>query len=449
MSLANVLPLPRNSAYDPPMAGEGRLDPLGFAVIADRIADSYARPVRARMRRIRFLTTMAIGGTFIWDLNSIEPAVAGDTADIAFERVVVEALAHNAQSGVQLDTGIPGITKAQAALLSKSRLDARGYLKSPRVFGFSGVYRPLAQATSLADKSGGVLEAGRELIVGLETDSGLRGLATGNSGTKGGDFLAWLAQESANSLRTGRNCFSPRHPYVSLLASIAAPQGAGPAEREALHRVLTHPRMSAQPEDDAVYLELLLTVNRMLNSNLNEWEMVHALQDEGSPALKTRMQMVIVFEEFARELLWAFDTFRFVSSQSVGGFPDPNVLRSNDVLRSVAGSMSDLFNTALTRISQAVDQGVDPSLPGAFAERFSVFGETGSIDQFIEALMTHHAAVQKNKAPDGKRPWIEASGAGYAARPMFTVNSEPELQDKFIHQYRLMTLVDFLADIHG
>ena len=449
MSLSTVLPLPRNSAYDPPSAGEGRLDPLGFGVIADRIADSYARPVRARMRRIRFLTSMAIGGTFIWDLNSIEPAVAGDTPDIAFERVVIEALARGGQSGVHLDTGIPGITKAQAALLSKSRLDARGYLKSPRVFGFSGVYRPLSQATLLTDRWGGVLEAGRELIAGLEPDSGLNGLATGKTGTDGGDFLAWVAQESANSLRTGRNCFSPKHPYVSLLASIAAPQGAGAAERAALHGVLTHPQMSLQPEDDGAYLELLQILNQEMFIDSSEWDMVRALLEKGSPALRARMLMLIEFEEFARTLLWAFDTYRFISSQSVGGFPDRQVLQANNVLRNVAGSVSGLFNSTLAEMSQAVDQGVDPSLSGAFAERFSAFGEISSVVQLIEVLMAHHFAVQKNKAPDGKRAWLELGGAGYAIRPMFTVTNEPELQDKFIHPYRLLTLVDFLVDIHG
>lgn len=449
MSLVNVLPLPRNSAYDPPLAGEGRLDPLGFGSIADRIADSYARPVRARMRRIRFLTTIAIGGTFIWDLNSIEPAVAGDTPDIAFERIVIEALARGGQSGVQLDTGIPGITKAQAALISKSRLDARGYLKSPRVFGFSGVYRPLAQATLLTDRSGGVLEAGKELIAGLESDSGLKGLASGEGGTEGGDFLAWVAQESANSLRTGRNCFSPNHPYVSVLAGIAAPQSAGRAERKALHQVLTHPQISTQPEDDAVYLELLGMLNQEVFSGLSEWEMVPALIDAGSSALRARMLMLIEFEEFARKLLWAFDTFRFISSQSVGGFPDSQIIYSNQALASVASSTNESFNRVLSSMTEAVGFGVDPSLPSAFSERFSAFGDTQSVAQFIDTLMTHHFTVQKNKAPDGKRPWLEVGPAGYAVRPLFTVTSEPEIQERFIHPYRLTTLVEFLADIHG
>lgn len=451
MSIAKVeaVPLPRNSAYDPPLAGEGRLDPLGFGVIADRIADSYARPVRARMRRIRFLTSMSLGGTFLWDLNSIEPAVAGDTPDIAFERVVIEALARGSQSGSQLDTGIPGITKAQAALLSRSRLDARGYLKSPRVFGFNGVYRPLAHATMLTDRSGGILEAGRGLLEGLEADLGMQGLALAQNGTDGGDFLAWLAQESAQSLRTGRNCFSPKHPYVSKLASMAAPQGAGEFERKALHMVLMHPQLSVHPEDDSVYLELLSLINGGTFSALNEWEMVQELAFRGSPALIARMNMLIEFERFAGELLWVFDTYRYISSLSAGGFPDPKVIRESDAFQSVSASVSESFTRSLARMHDAVEQGADPSLPSSFAERFSAFGEVSEGDQLLHVLMNHHFAVQKNKAPDGKRPWLEFDSSGYAVRPLFTVSEEPTRNDKFIHPYRLNTLVGFLADING
>ncbi len=101
------------------MADEGR---LGLGSIADRIADTYARPLRARMRRVRFLTTMALGGLFIPDLAGVKPAVPGDSPDISFERIVVECLARSNSSDVQLDSGIPGITKAHAALLAKSRI---------------------------------------------------------------------------------------------------------------------------------------------------------------------------------------------------------------------------------------------------------------------------------------------------------------------------------------
>lgn len=425
------------------------MDPLGFAVIADRIADSYARTVRARMRRVRFLTSIAIGGTFMWDLGSIEPAVKGDTPDIAFERVVIESLARSSQSGVELDTGIPGITKAQAALISRSRLDARGYLKSPRVFGFSGVYRPLAQATLVTDKWAGTLDAGRELIAALESDTGLKGIIDGRAGSPGSDFMSWLTQESGNSLRMGRNGFGTKNPNVQTLASIAAPQGAGPAEKATLARILNTPQASLNPEDDSVYLELLQILQADIESESSEWELVHSLAAAGSDSLRARMRMLLAFEDFARNLLWAFDTYRYIASNSVNYVPLQAVVTSNDALITVASSVKGLYETALSHMFTAVEHGVDPSLPQAFADRFAAFGEVRSVEELIESIMVHHDFVQKNKAPNGKRPWLELQPEGYAVRPLFTVDQVPELNARFIHPYRINTLIDFLADIYG
>jgi hypothetical protein len=53
--------LPRLSAYDPGAVGEGSIDPLGLAAVADRIADVLAPGLRARMSLPRFVTVSAVG----------------------------------------------------------------------------------------------------------------------------------------------------------------------------------------------------------------------------------------------------------------------------------------------------------------------------------------------------------------------------------------------------
>ncbi len=55
------LTLPFVTEADPDRAGEGSLDPLGLARIADRLADELAPEVTARMSRIRFVTAIAVG----------------------------------------------------------------------------------------------------------------------------------------------------------------------------------------------------------------------------------------------------------------------------------------------------------------------------------------------------------------------------------------------------
>ena len=50
MTLAG-LTLPELSDYDPPIAGEGSIDPMGLAAISDRLADRLVPGLRARMMR--------------------------------------------------------------------------------------------------------------------------------------------------------------------------------------------------------------------------------------------------------------------------------------------------------------------------------------------------------------------------------------------------------------
>ena len=256
----SVLPMPFTTTYDPPVEGEGRLDPLGLGPLADRIADSYARPVRARMKRIRFLTSMALGGTIAPELLDVSPGVPGDTPEIAFERVVIEALARAGSRGLELDTGIPGITKAQAALLGKSRLGARGYLKGPKVFGFFGVYRPLAVSVGLLDSRGGTLAPGQSLLDALHADAPRSCRFESDPASR--EFLEWLTHATGEAFREGHNTFRPRSPHVATLAAIAAPQMAGKYEQRALSEVLHSPGPSTLAEDDAAYLDVLALISQ-------------------------------------------------------------------------------------------------------------------------------------------------------------------------------------------
>ena len=83
------------TAPDPEQSGEGGLDPLGLASLADRLADTIAPGVTARMTRIRFVTAIAIGAVAT---ESMREAVAADgvsPAYLAFEWLLVEALARD------------------------------------------------------------------------------------------------------------------------------------------------------------------------------------------------------------------------------------------------------------------------------------------------------------------------------------------------------------------
>jgi len=141
------LTLPTLTEADPEISGEGSLDPLGLAQIADRLAEHLVPGVRARMRRVRFVTAAAVGALSFEELFDMSPADGLSSPSICFEWLVLEAFARRDAQDHALDAaGVPGSSKTRAVIASGRRLTAKNYLKSPNVFGFTGVYLPLARS---------------------------------------------------------------------------------------------------------------------------------------------------------------------------------------------------------------------------------------------------------------------------------------------------------------
>jgi hypothetical protein len=84
--------LPELSAFDPPVAGEGSIDPMGLAAISDRLADLLVPGLRARMRRMRFVTAVAVGALTWETLADETPADGISTPSICFEWLVIEGV---------------------------------------------------------------------------------------------------------------------------------------------------------------------------------------------------------------------------------------------------------------------------------------------------------------------------------------------------------------------
>ena len=127
------------TTYDPPGTSEGSLDPLGLHQIADQLAMQLVPAVRERMLRIRFLTAMAVGSLVIEDIEG-DPGHRDATPYLVWEWLVVDALTREPEND-PLNWGVPGSAVTRTARAHHGYVDARSYLKTPRVFGFHGVYR--------------------------------------------------------------------------------------------------------------------------------------------------------------------------------------------------------------------------------------------------------------------------------------------------------------------
>src|SRR5260370_41486686 len=105
--------LPFLTLPDPAVSGEGQLDPLGLAVVGDRLADWILPGMTARMGRPRFLTAMALSATVCEDLQDEIAADGASPAHLVFEWLVLQAFA---RAGAPDDVrGTPGHAKTKAA----------------------------------------------------------------------------------------------------------------------------------------------------------------------------------------------------------------------------------------------------------------------------------------------------------------------------------------------
>jgi hypothetical protein len=137
------------TSYDPPGTSEGTLDPLGLYQIADQLAVKLVPAVRERMQRIRFLTAMVVGALVTEGLEDDQRQRDGSPY-LVWEWLVVEALNRSMRDDPSV-WGVPGTLMARRALEQHGYLDARSYLKTPRIFGFHGVYKRLASYLGLLD----------------------------------------------------------------------------------------------------------------------------------------------------------------------------------------------------------------------------------------------------------------------------------------------------------
>jgi hypothetical protein len=424
--------LPFLTEADPDRLGEGSLDPLGLASIADRLADQIAPSVTARMSRVRFLTAIAVGATMAEELED-EPAMDGKTpAYLAYEWIVVEALARRRRAAET--QGVPGIQKARRALNRSwsAHLDAGSYLQVPKVFGFHGVYKRLSRAIGHVDEALLLLRNGDELVRVWEREQRLPGFVDRTAHTPGGRLARTLLGEVRKALGSGSVSVGTGSHIWSKIAGALGPDEPGRHERRLLWDGLADER-------EQIRRELVLSLQR-----LGDWgteaQALREIAPRVSDDLRFRLSAIEAYEHVAGLLNGVFHAMR-VASTGQGTRPvSAHQLADNDlVLRATA---------ELPRaIARAADR-LDPLGEGSPLETtLGRFGERAAPVRLIEEVLEHHESIQGAKG--GKRPWLERAGNGYYVRDAYRTSEDPPGPDTYIHPYRVAALSSFIADLRG
>ena len=322
-----VAALPFLTTYDPPGTSEGSLDPLGLYRIADQLAVQLVPAVRERMQRIRFLTAMAVGALVLEDLEG-DPRHREAAPYLVWEWLVVEALTREMADDPSI-WGVPGTGVTRTALAQHGYVDARSYLKTPRIFGFHGVYKSLAVRLGLLDVHLGPGPNAERLAAEWAEGQGLDGIA--------GAKALWARWKDA--VRRSLNHAPPRtKPGWNTsgwreLAHAFAPEAAGPREKRLLRELL----LSSDDRQLGALPELWrLQVN--YGSDALREETLHADLQRDAPAYGALVQAIRAYEAFARGLQDAFDVLRAeAAGPDARGYIVPHIVRNEAFRASVNG----------------------------------------------------------------------------------------------------------------
>jgi hypothetical protein len=180
----------------------------------------------------------------------------------------------------------------------------------------------------------------------------------------------------------------------------------------------------------------------LLEDRSQEPSFIRGLSKRGaSDELRVWLDAIDAYEGFCRPVIDAFNLVLYLSASAGGGPVSPTEFASHAVARKLPQRLAVAIRRVLTTPALLeVEPGVQ-----AMVERYAGLG---TAEQILEACIDHHEAAQRNKPPDGKRPWTErARGNAILARPQYRTRQEPAGDDQFVHEYRLPTLSRFLRDL--
>jgi hypothetical protein len=425
--------LPFLSTYDPVGTSEGTLDPLGLYQIADQLAVQLVPAVRERMQRVRFLTAIAVGSLVTEGLED-DPGQRDASPYLVWEWLVVEALVRHGSVDHDLK-GVAGRHMARRAIDQRGYLDARSYLKTPRIFGIHGVYKRLAVHLGLVNVHLGPGPNAERLA-----DAWARGVGLGGWGGAKPTVDRWRGAVRRSLAERPPRTKAPSDVFKEL-AEAFAPAAAKARERKCITEMLLSPGdkpLGALPQ--------IWELQDGYDAVTFQEEDLHLQLGRRQPGLRPLLKGIRNYETFARSMQDAFDVLKAVAAvPDAAGFQVKEIARDKEFKSTVQG-LNGRFDAAHRGLGEVGPSGT--TLQNVFVEKFRVFSEPLAADVCAQALCDHHVQVQRKKSADGKRPWFDVVGPGRVfVRHAFREPRRPVAPTQYLHEYRGRPIGRFRADL--
>jgi hypothetical protein len=424
------------TSYDPPASSEGTLDPLGLYQIADQLAVQLVPAVRERMRRIRFLTAMTVGALVTEDLED-DQRHRDASPYLVWEWLVVESIVREVEDRAEL-AAVPGRDMARRAIDQRGCLDARSYLKVPRIFGFHGIYKRLAVHLDLLNVHLGPGPNAERLANAWAHGQGLSNFAgTKALLTKWRTAVRRSLDEKPPQAKPGWTNESWRQ-----LANAFTPGSARSRERQ----VLTDLLLASTGKTLGAFSTIWKLQEDFVDDDEFREEDLHNRLEERQPAYAALLNAIREYESFARRLQDAFDVLRAEAARpDARGFVISEIGREKDFKSSVSG-LHKRFESAYKALGEVTIASV--STQSLFSERFKAFAEPMDAQTCAKALCSHHEDIQKRKSADGKRPWFDRiSPDRIYMRHAYRIPRRSPQSNRYLHEYRGRPIGRFRLDL--
>jgi hypothetical protein len=382
---------------------------------------------------------MALGACVCAEWGPDDVATDGITPPwLVFEWLVVEAFvrAADVSNGA---SGIPGILKVGRAVRNRRPVCADAYLKTPTVFGFSGVFRRLARQTGFVTEDGRLDDAGYELLAAWAKEQGLEGIVDASTGA-GASFRDALRRAVSQGLEKGHT--TPQSGgFWRELALRLEPSRVGRKEAAVLLRQILS---RAGPTEMVAELSNALVARGGVESRADEASFLRHLGRHAPHELKQLLTAIDAYEEFGCAITEAFDTLRH-SASSDGAMPvgadEFGVVRAAKRALRALGPSIERVRTHSSLLDWEHEQ-------GWLDEALGSFESVRTTADLFDAILDYHEQVQRAKPPSGKRPWFERSRSGKVVlRAGYFLATQPDGLGRYVHEYRVPTFSGFLADL--
>jgi hypothetical protein len=432
--------MPFGTLADPETQGEGSIDPLGLATLADHLADAVLPGMTARMWRPRFLTAIAVTATLVEPLGDRLAADGTTPPWLAFEWYFVEAMAGLRDEVDGALRRVPGIDKARRARRDGVPMSAGRYLKTPKVFGFHGVYKRLARALDIVDEDVHLGEFGYGLVGTWAREQEIPEFLDADRDDGAAKVRRLLGEAVEATLDSGETERPRDWQGAAFLVAYLVPSRIGRREAEFLWEAVLDP--AAAPRGEVFRLIRPPEVRARLEEG-GERALLQALRPKASPELAQRLDAIEAYEGVCRPLQEAWDHLRRLATLARPAVVDPAVAGRDARLEALARAIPEAIDRARPDLATS-------AIATDFDALMAPFARLRSGVDLVDALWGHHDEVQRRKPPEGKRPWFEVTReGGLIVRPPYRVDVDVPPREAYVHPYRLTAVVSFLDDLWG